>query len=420
MRIARASLALLGALAGVPLAALALALRPAWREGLWERLGGGPVGTPGAVWVHAASIGETLAARPVVAGLAARGFEVVTSSATVTGRRMQRALRPDATCRLAPLDHPWCVDAALRRARPAALVLVEGELWPVWITSAASRGIPVVVVSGRLSPRATARHRSFRWLFGSAWRRIAAVGARTAADADRFRALGIEPERVTVTGDLKLDAAGPAHPVATDLARILGDTPLVVAGSTHEGEEAAALTAFRDVSERGLEAALVLAPRRPERAGSVERSVRDAGLPLRRRARPGSAPLRPGEVLVLDTVGELAALYGWARLAFVGGSLVPVGGHNVLEPAAAGCPVCYGPHTGGIRHAVEVLERCDAGREVADAAALAGAVAEALRAPDVARARGARGRAALAAARGAAERSVALVTSELARRGAQT
>jgi 3-deoxy-D-manno-octulosonic-acid transferase len=143
--------------------------------------------------------------------------------------------------------------------------------------------------------------------------------------------------------------------------------------------------------------------------------VRNAGFPLRRRSQPGGAPLRPGDVLVLDTVGELAALYGRARLAFVGGSLVPVGGHNVLEPAAAGCPVCYGPHTGGIRHAVEVLERCDAGREVADAAALADEILEVLHAPDVARARGARGQAALDAARGAADRSVALVARELAR-----
>ena len=193
------------------------------------------------------------------------------------------------------------------------------------------------------------------------------------------------------------------------LAALLGDVPLVVAGSTHEGEEAAALAALAAAERAGLAAALVLAPRHPERFERAAQIVTQAGRRLRRRSAPGAGALAAGEVLLLDTLGELASLYAGARVAFVGGTLVPVGGHNLLEPARAGCPVLFGPHVESTRESAALLLAADAAETVADAGALAAAVVRALAQPAEARARGARGAEALAAHRGATERSVALI-----------
>ena len=240
-----------------------------------------------------------------------------------------------------------------------------------------------------------------------------AIGARTAADRDRFIALGAVPERVGVSGDLKLELDAAPRPAAPDLAAALGDTRLIVAGSTHPGEERAALEALTRVERAGLEAALVLAPRHLERSAEVEGEARAAGRRVRRRTRLGEAPLRAGEVLVLDTLGELASLYPHADVAFVGGTLAAVGGHNVLEPVLARRPVVYGPHIADVRHAVEILEASGAGHRLRDAGDL-GAVAIAwLGDPESARARGEAGWRALERHRGAAERAASLVLDVL-------
>jgi 3-deoxy-D-manno-octulosonic-acid transferase len=377
MRAFAHSAAALAAVAAAPPAAAALALRPDWRVGLRERLGDAAA-RPGCVWVHAASVGEILAALPLVDGLGAAGHDVVTSTQTLAGRAVMRRRRPDVPCGLAPLDHPWPVARALARSRPAALVLVEGELWPCWIAAAARRRTPVVLVSGRISDRSFARRRRVRPLVARTLRRLAAIGARSPRDAERFRALGAPPEAVVVSGDLKLAGDPRRAELAADLAGVLDGTPLVVGGSTHAGEERALLAALTEVEARAIPAALVLAPRRPERAAEVARLVRAGGRCLRRRSALGPQPLRPGEVLLLDSLGELASVYTRADAAFVGGTLVPVGGHNVLEPALAGVPVCYGPHTEHVEAAVGILERSGAGRRVADAVALADALGELL------------------------------------------
>jgi 3-deoxy-D-manno-octulosonic-acid transferase len=412
-RVAAHGLAALAALALAPVAAGALALRPAWRVGLRERLGALPVSPPGAVWIHGASVGEMLAAARLVDRLHARGQAVFTSTVTLTGRQLMRRTRPDVACHLAPLDHPWCVEAALSRVRPALLVLIETELWPSWIAAAERRGIPVALVSGRVSDRSYPRYRRLAPIITPALRRIAALGARTAVDAERFEQLGAPANRIHVTGDLKLDPGEEPAPLARDLAAVLGHVPLFVAGSTHPGEELATLAALAHVEHVGRAAALVLAPRRPERADEVARIVRGSGRPLRRRTALGAAPLRAGEVLVLDTVGELAPVYARADVAFVGGTLVPRGGHNVLEPVFAGRPVLFGPYTENSRHAVEIVLASGAGRRVADSAALARALDELLADPNEARRRGAEGRRVLWTHRGSVERSAALVESLL-------
>jgi 3-deoxy-D-manno-octulosonic-acid transferase len=411
---ARHALAALAAAGALPLAAAALLARPSLRFGMRERLGLHPRREGGDVWVHAASVGEILAAARLVDELAASRHSLVSSSVTLAGREVMRRLRPTLPCHLAPLDHPWCVAAALSRVRPAALALVETELWPCWIAAAERRGIPVVLVSGRISDRSYARYRRLAGLLRPTLARLRAIGARSEADAERFRALGARPERVSVTGDLKLEVDPEPARLAPDLERVLAGAPLLVAGSTHPGEEAAVLAALAEAEREGLAAALVVAPRHRERAAEVERLVGRSGRRLRRRSSAGSEPLRPGEVLLLDTLGELPALWRRADVAFVGGTLVGVGGHNVLEPVSAGRPVLFGPHIANVRPAVELLAAAGAGVRLEDAAALGPALCALLRDPAAARERGVRGQEALRAHRGSAARAAALVGAALA------
>jgi 3-deoxy-D-manno-octulosonic-acid transferase len=403
------SAAALAAAAALPFGLAGIALRPSWRVGLLERLGRHPGATPGAVWLHGASVGEIRAATSLIDALRAEGEGVVASTTTVAGRDLLRRTRPQVPCGLAPIDHPWCVAAAFSRTRPCALVLVETELWPIWIAGAHQRQIPVLVVSGRLSDRSLRRYRRLAALVRGTLRRISAVGARSAEDARRFVALGVPEERVTTTGDLKLDPPEDLGGLAPDLEAVLGRVALFVAGSTHEGEEEAALEAFRFAEASGHRLALALAPRRPERAEGLAARCAAAGRRVRRRSALGGEPLAPGEVLLLDTLGELAGLYARADVAFVGGSLVPVGGHNLLEPLRGGCPVLFGPHTEDVAESAALALSTGAGLCVDGARSLGIALASLLADPAAARARAQRGGAALDAHRGSTERTLALL-----------
>ena len=374
-----------------------------WRQ----RLGAGPRVDP-ALWVHAASVGEVRAAAPLVERLQTRGEPLLLSTMTVTGRAQCEALHPALPRRLAPLDLRPCVEAALRRAPPRALVMVEAELWPGWIAACARRAAPVLVVSARMSDRTFRRHRALGSWIGRTLRRLQRIGARTEVDAERFLALGAPAERVSVTGDLKLDAGAEGVTPSAELAAWLGEAPLVLAGSVHPGEEGA-LSSARDAwIEAGRDAALLIAPRHLKRADEIVDSLGRAGVAVRRRSQ-GGPPLRAGEVALLDSLGELAGAYAHAAIAFVGGSLVPVGGHNLLEPVFAGAPVCFGPHTNQQRHAVVLLEASTAGERVEDEAALAGAICRALADPAAARTRAEAGRRALASHRGSSDRAARLV-----------
>jgi 3-deoxy-D-manno-octulosonic-acid transferase len=406
--------AALSAVVGAPLLLAAAALRPGWRVGLGERLGSRDADADAPVWLHAASVGELRAALPLTDALAARGHAVVASTMTATGRALARELRPELSAALAPLAHPWIVRRALARVRPRALVFVETELWPSWVQAAHERGIPVVTVSGRLSERSFARWKRAVRLLRPTLDRFHAIGARSEADAERFRALGAPAERVSITGDLKLDAPQP-EALAEAARAALGDVPLFVAGSTHEGEEHAALEALAAAEQAGHTAALLIAPRHPERFDAVAQIVARTGRRLRRRSALGSEPIAAGEVLLLDTIGELAAFYAHARLAFVGGSLVPVGGHNLLEPARVGRPAVWGPHVANAVEMEAMLLAVSAGERVSDAAALGRVLVDALVDPVAAAARGAAGQAALAQHRDAVARSVVLVERALTR-----
>ncbi|MCP4003308.1 MAG: 3-deoxy-D-manno-octulosonic acid transferase [bacterium] len=330
---------------GLPLALIASLFSKRLRHGFLERLYPLP-GAPGQnIWLHAASVGEVEAAAPLVAALLERRVAMVATTSTTTGRDRMRALFPGLAVRLAPLDFPGLVQVSVRRVRVKILVLVETEIWPNLIHATRAAGGRVVMVSGRISDRSLPRYRRMRWLFAPALARIARIGARSEEDRDRLLALGANPETTRVVGDLKLDRDTPP-PASEELRNALGEGPLLVAGSTHPGEEEALLSAWQSLRERAAPGMrLVLVPRHPERVPEVLKTAKRYGAEAEMR----SAGAGRADVVVVDTVGELGAIYGLADLVFVGGTLARIGGHNLVEPVRAGRVVVHGPHTGNQR-----------------------------------------------------------------------
>ncbi len=311
--------------------------------------GGGPT-----IWMHAVSVGETNACVPLLRRLRERvpGARLFLSNVTVTGRgTAEKPLSGALTGRFYfPFDFPRTCGRFLDRVRPDAVVVVETEIWPNFLAECVRRGVPVVIVNGRLSGRSFRGYSRFRWFFGPVLRTFRSISAQTREDADRFIALGADPSVVTVGGNLKFDVSPPgkgAAPLSGILEREKAEgARWIVAGSTHEGEEAAVLRAFLAARESAPEIRLLLAPRHPERFPAVEALLIEEGVRVvRRTSLHEGAECRIGApVLLLDTVGELPGAYAAADLAFVGGSLAPKGGHNVLEPALHGVPTVVGPH----------------------------------------------------------------------------
>lgn len=320
-----------------------------YREGLPERLGRvrelkGRNGRP-VIWVHAVSVGEVLAVSRLVKALDAEFPEyfVVVSTTTRTGQAVARERFGSDRVFYSPLDVPWAVRAHLEALKPRMLVLAESEFWPNLLFGCFRRGIPVAVVNARVSDRSWPRYRRLRALWRLILKRLSLVLAQSELDAERLRQLGCEDVRVA--GNLKFDVRSGADSAAVKLIEELrGDLRLVVAGSTLEGEEAALLEAWPEMLSADPKLAMVIAPRHPERFGAVVELLERSGVPWRRRSAMGKAFLRPGEVVLLDSMGELATVYSMAAVAFVGGSLVPAGGHNPLEPAQFGVPVVMGDH----------------------------------------------------------------------------
>ncbi len=368
----------------VPAALVALAVRPAWRRGLTERFGDvepTPAGQP-AIWIHGASVGELTALAPVVHALRHElpDHRLVLSSMTVGGRTAAASRVRDADGRfLFPLDLPMLVARALDRVRPRLVLFSETELWPNFLGALAARGIPAIMVSGRISPGAFARYRRWRWLFAPALESVRWFCVQSLDSARRLVALGAPATRVVVTGSLKTAPPLPPADTALSLASLgVASDPVLVAASTHAGEEDAVLDAFARIRAGEPRARLVLAPRKPDRTEEVAGIVGSRGLALARRSTLGPGARWPEDVpvLLLDTLGELAGLYRGARLAFVGGTLVPVGGHNVLEPAALGVALVVGPHVANVATDVARLRARGAAVQADDAATLAVRAAE--------------------------------------------
>lgn len=390
--------------------------RAGWREKL---LGKVPrrIGDRECVWFHAVSVGEVLLLRPILADLARRrpGWEVVISTSTATGLAVARRTFPEVVTFFAPMDFGWATRRAVGRVRPTVLALVELELWPNLIASAKGFGARVAIVNGRLSARSHRGYRKIRWMLGPTLRRLDAVAAQTEEYASRFVDLGVPGPRVRVTGSVKYDGleSDRGNARTGELRRSLGISPadlVFVAGSTMEGEEEAALAAYREAKRAHPGLRLVLVPRHVERFERVASWLRGEGVPLLRRSRADPARDREGSspVILVDSLGELSAVWGLADVAFVGGSLLPGrGGQNMMEPAAYGAAVLFGPHTSNFKEAVEGLLARGGALRVRDARELAAALGESLDHPRQAAARGEAGRLFVLAQNGASARTFA-------------
>jgi 3-deoxy-D-manno-octulosonic-acid transferase len=394
---------------------------PAYRTHLGERFGLGRRLAMPSIWLHAVSVGEVSAAAALVRALHARHPDVplVLTTATPTGRAQAATLfGADVEVRFLPYDTAGSVRRFLARIRPLAAIIMETELWPNLLHECSRRGVPVVFASARLAARSVPRYRRFGTLF-SAGLRNAWVAAQSSADADRFIALGADPARTRVVGNLKFDmrlGEAVAENGRELRRRYLGARPVWTAGSTHEGEEELVLGAHA-VLERAVRGALlVLVPRHPQRFAGVAALLERRGLVFERRGR--SETVRPeAQVLLLDTMGELTAFYAASDVAFVGGSLVPVGGHNLLEPAALGVPVITGPHTQNGPEIARLLIEAGGALEVADGLALAAAAGRLLADPALRERMGESARSFVEAHRGSLARLLALIEPLLAAEG---
>ena len=389
--------------------------RSYWRN-FSERFGFGAYGACGGVWLHAVSVGEVQACAPLVSAIRRRhpGLPLTVTTFTPTGAARARALFGDAAqVRYVPFDVPGAVRRFFARLQPRLAVIFETELWPNLYRECGRQRVPLVLASARLSARSVSRYRRLGALFRDTLAQPALIAAQGEGDAARFRALGADTASTHVTGNLKFDFELPAD-IAARGARLrqqyAAARPLWVAGSTHAGEEQAVLAAQLRLRAAHTGALLVLAPRHPARFAQVAQELGAAGVSFVRRSQgeeqdAGAAT----EVLLLDTLGELLDFYAAADLAFVGGSLVPVGGHNLLEPAALGVPILTGPYTGNAAEIARLLVARGAAEVVHDPEELAARVS-ALLTDAQARARmGAHGRASIEANRGALGKLLALI-----------
>jgi len=380
------------------------------------------------VWVHAVSVGETLASVPLLRRLRRRVADarLLVSSVTLTGRdtaaKSLSGVVDDGF--FFPFDLPGLCGRFLDRVRPDVVVIVETEIWPNFIAACASRGIPVVIVNGRLSERSFGGYMRFRWFFAPILRTLRTISAQTSEDAERFVVLGAPPGIVTVGGNLKFDVSPPESGASTLSSLLLAEkgagAAWIVAGSTHDGEETQLLRAFLSARERNPSIRLLLAPRHPERFDAVEAMLHREGVSMvRRTAIPEGARDLPGTVLLLDTVGELSGAYEAADLAFVGGSLVPKGGHNVLEPSWHGVPTIVGPHMENFREIADAFLSGGALIRVAGEEELADRLVRFAADPGLFRETGRRAKELLESFRGASEASTDAVVSALPGGGAR-
>jgi 3-deoxy-D-manno-octulosonic-acid transferase len=321
------------------------------------------------IWVHAVSLGEVLAVSGLVEQMR-RSFpqhRVLVSTTTDTGQALARQRFGEANVFYFPMDFAFAIRPYLRTLQPELVVLAETEFWPNFLRLAHASGARIAVVNARISDRSWPNYRRFRWALRRMLVHVDLFLAQTPADSTRLRSIGAEAERVQVTGNLKFDMSLPSSPpIVESLRQSLsaeGAGPVLVCGSTVEGEEPLLLKAFENLRVGHPRAAMILAPRHPERFDQVAILVRQLGIPSFRRSQWQGEALAGG-VLLVDSIGELAALYALADVAFVGGSLVPRGGHNIIEPAQHGVAIVTGNHTENFRDIVALFQSRDAVRIV--------------------------------------------------------
>lgn len=391
-----------------------------YRQGWWQKLFGlvpRREAEGRCLWFHAVSVGEVNLLAPLLAEIARRhpAWHCVVSTTTATGFATARKKYPELTVFYCPLDFSWAVNAAMRRIRPTCLVLAELELWPNLIAAARRWDARVTVINGRLSERSFRGYQRLRWCLAPVLRQIDLVAVQNDEYAERFLLLGAAARSVRVTGSLKFDGAQTDRRNAASerLRRLAGidDGDVVfLAGSTQQGEEEAALATYCALQGDHPELRLILVPRHPERFDSVAAMLDRQALAWQRRSRLEAEGARQtARVLLVDTVGELGAWWAAAAIAFVGGSLGTRGGQNMIEPAAYGAAVCFGPHTRNFRDIVELMLAERAAIVVADAAELTAFVHRCLTDQSFAVGLGARARTLVAGQLGATLRTCELL-----------
>jgi 3-deoxy-D-manno-octulosonic-acid transferase len=407
--------------------------RSYWRN-FSERFGFGVAAAgEGSIWVHAVSVGEVQAAASLVSALRERypDLPLVLTTVTPTGAQRARELfRAGVQVRYVPYDLPGSVRRFFDRVQPRIAIILETELWPTLYHECGRRRVPLVLASARISPRSVGRYRRLAGLFRETLSHGIVIAAQSEGDAERFRSIGANPAKTHVTGNIKFDFALPADIVARGAAlreRYAGGRPVWVAGSTHDGEESQVIEAHRVVRAAGHDALLVLVPRHPNRFADVADGLQAQGVAFMRRTadigkvhgpeggnggrkHPGGAVgAGQGDVLLVDTLGELLAFYAAGDVAFVAGSLVPIGGHNLLEPVSVGVPTLTGPHVFNAEDIAQLLLDEGAALGVRDARDLGETVAALLGDEPRRRRIAAAGFAVLSRNRGALARLLALL-----------
>ncbi len=406
-----------------PLVVAVLLAKQRCRRGFPARMGFRvrPVADPSGarrplIWIHAVSLGEVVAVTPLVKELHRLhpDHRLLVSTVTETGREaVEQRLAGIAEHRYAPLDFPWAVARAIECWQPALYVFVETELWPNLLWCLRDRGIPAVLVNGRLSSRSFARQHvtGLTSFYRSVLQSLTLCLMQSDRDVQRIVALGADPARAKRTGNIKFDQPMPAAPADASFRASLGvgkQDRLVLAGSTHAGEETLIVEAYRHIVLQHPSAVLMLAPRHIERAEEVVAMITAAGLPVQRKSRLNAVGSGP-RVILLDTRGELARAYHEAAAAFVGGTLVPVGGHNLLEPAGWGTPVLFGPYTDHCAEIAALLLESGGAVRVADAGDVARTICGWLDDPTTGRRVGEAARRTVVDNQGALQRSVDLI-----------
>src|SRR5712691_9120219 len=320
------------------------------------------------LWIHAVSVGETIAARPVIAEIQRQrpGTSIVMTTTTITGQAQAKRLYPEATITYFPFDFSFAVRRFLEHHKPRVFATMETEIWPNVTRIARAHGMKLILANGRISDRSFPRYRVLRAIVGRILRNYDRILAREQRDRERFVAIGAPAGSVEVTGNVKFDYEPDLAPLeaAPEIGSLIGRRKVLILGSTMEGEDEALLPELeRFVRER--DAFVVIAPRKAERFELVAGLLDTTSLRYLRRSTMGN---RPADILLLDTFGELARMYRYASAAFVGGSIAPFGGHNPIEPAAAGVPVCFGPSMTNFREIATAFLDARAAQETASAA----------------------------------------------------
>lgn len=327
------------------------------------------------IWVHAVSVGETNAVKSLLRAIKERYplKKIVLSNVTETGRSVSLKIAEADLCIYFPFDYGFAAGRVINAVNPSVVIIVETEIWPNFLKEARKRNIPVVLVNGRISDRSYRRYTMLRWVFRRVLADFSAFCMQTDVDAQRIIAMGAKPASVHVTKNLKYDV--PVVPHSRKILQILRNTyhipmsaSVFTAGSTHQGEEELVIKSYKKLLPENENLVLVLAPRHPERVGKVSEILQKEGVPFKLRSALESthSHLCGGEALLLDTIGELMNLYALSDLVFVGGSIVPVGGHNLLEPASLGVPVLFGPFMNNFREIAALIVKFNGGVQVDD------------------------------------------------------